>query len=87
MISYSVEESWDTADWVPTYGEIKASTGTVPTYSTTVTNQYRGGMGGPELPSTGNMARMLYILCGGGLMLTSLVIGILLRRRRERRMK
>ena len=85
VITYTVRESWETPDWVPYYGEVTTSGGDPPTYSTTITNQYRWGMGGPELPSTGTSARMMYTLCGCGIMLGSLVYGIVSRRRRERR--
>ena len=85
VISYSVEERMSNQDWVAYYGAVISDGNSIPTYSTTITNRYRFGMGGPMLPSTGTPARMLYILCGGGMMLTSLVYGILSRRKRERR--
>lgn len=85
VISYTIEENWTNDRWVPSYGTIEVSGGTVPTYSTTVTNTYRAG--GPILPSTGTAARMLYMLCGAGIMLASLGYGSLSRRRRERRRK
>ena len=87
VIAYSVLESWDNGDWIPAYGPVNASGSAPPTYTTTVTNQYRWGLGGPQLPSTGSMARTLYILCGGSIMLATLVYGIASRRKRERRMK
>ena len=87
VIAYTVEEIWDNDEWSASYGEVKVSAGSTPTYSTTVTNRNKLGMGGPELPSTGSMARMLYVLCGGGIMLASLVYGIGTRRTRERRKK
>jgi hypothetical protein len=65
---------------------VMVSGGKVPTYSTTVTNVYRWGHG-VQLPSTGSPARMLYILCGSGIMLFSLVYGFVSRRKRERRTK
>ena len=85
MIAYTVQENWDNSDWIPVYGAVISSGSSPPTYSTTVTNRYRWGIGGPQLPSTGSPARMLYILCGSGMMLTTLVYGIVLRRKRERR--
>lgn len=85
VIEYSIVESWDTDDWIPEYGEVITSGGTIPTYDTTITNKYRKGMGGPELPSTGTAARLLYILCGSSILLATLVYGIGLRRKRERR--
>ena len=86
-ITYTVEEIWNNADWLPSYGPVTSSGTSTPTYSTTVTNRYRWGMGGPELPSTGTAARLMYLLCGGSIMLTSLAYGIGSRRKRERRMK
>ena len=86
MIVYTIEESWNSLDWLPEYGPVVTSGGSTPTYSTTVTNVYRWGHG-VELPSTGTHARMLYMLCGGGLMLLTLVYGTVSRRKRERRMK
>ena len=83
VIHYTVEENWEQPRWVTSYGEIKSSNGSPPTYSTVITNTYYAG--GPELPSTGSMAREMYVLCGYGLMLGSLVYGIGSRRKRERR--
>lgn len=84
-IVYSIEESWITDNWVPHYGQMLAIGGQNPTYATTVTNVYR--VSGPILPSTGSAARMHYILCGLGIMLSSLVYGLICRRMRERRRK
>ena len=67
------------------YGEVKASNAKVPTYSTNINNQYILGFGGPILPSTGSAVRMMYVFIGGGLMLLSVIWGIVLRCRRERR--
>lgn len=83
VIVYTVDEVWEKAKWSTTYGEIKSSGGDPPTYSTVITNTYHPG--GPELPSTGSPARLMYVLCGTGIMLGSLVYGIGLRRKRERR--
>ncbi|MBQ4076850.1 MAG: Cna B-type domain-containing protein [Mailhella sp.] len=85
LIDYRVEETPISDKWMVEYGEIVSSGTSPPAYSTTVTNTYVTG--GPELPSTGTSARLMYVLCGGSMMLTSLVYGILLRRKRERRMK
>lgn len=87
VISYSVEEVWSSPDWVAYYGSVSVSGSGTPQYSTSITNRYRWGMGGPELPSTGSNARLMYVLCGGGIMTASLVYGILSRRKRERRRK
>ena len=84
-IRYSVTENWDTIDWIPSYGEITSSGGSLPAYYQTVTNTYRTG--GPELPSTGSTARRDYILCGYGIIAGTLVYAIGSRRKRERRMK
>ncbi len=85
VISYTVQEVWQRDNWAVSYGEIIISDGSPPTYSTTITNtRYNGG---PQLPSTGSAARLMYVLCGGSMMLVSLVYGIRLRRRRERRQK
>jgi len=83
VIVYTVDEIWEKEKWATTYGEILTSGGSPPTYSTTITNTYHPG--GPELPSTGSAAHLMYVLCGLGIMLGSLVWGIGLRRRRERR--
>ena len=87
VITYTVEEVWSDPDWIPHYGSVVASNGTPPTYSASVTNRYRPGMGGPELPSTGSAARLMYILCGSLILFGSLVYGFASRRKRERRMK
>ena len=86
VIAYSVEERWQTEDWIPYYGDILVADGDPPTYSTTITNVYRRGTGA-QLPSTGSSARMMYMLCGVSIMLSSLVYGIGSRRKRERRME
>ncbi len=85
VIRYSVEEVWQKSMWTSHYGPIQVSDGAPPTYSTTITNTYHPG--GPELPSTGSPARLMYILCGSGILLGSLVYGIGTRRKRERRME
>lgn len=84
VITYTVEESWNSADWTASYGPVVTVDGDPPTYTTTVTNTYHHGV---ELPSTGSAARLLYILCGSGIMLASLVWGCVLRCKRERRVK
>ena len=85
VIQYTVTEVWWKEYWTTTYGEITASDGSIPTYSAVITNTYRPG--GPMLPSTGSAARLMYILCGLGIMLGSLVYGIISRRKRERRVE
>ena len=85
VIVYTVDEVWQKDNWVVTYGEIVTNEGTPPNYSTTITNTYYHG--GPQLPSTGSAARLMYVLCGSSLMLAPLVYGIRLRRNQERRRK
>ena len=85
VIQYSVEEIWAKERWSTNYGEIIATGNSPPIYSTTITNVYHPG--GPELPATGSPARLLYVLCGSGIMLGALVYGIGSRRKRERRFK
>lgn len=85
VIQYAVEELWEKEKWMTSYGEILASGGSPPEYSVVITNTYHAG--GPELPSTGSPARLMYVLCGTCIMLGSLVYGIGSRRKRERRMK
>ena len=83
VIQYTVEEIWDKPRWTTEYGQIETSGGDPPTYSIVITNTYHTG--GPELPSTGSAARLLYVLCGSSIMLGTLVYGIGSRRKRERR--
>ena len=86
VIVYTVEESWQTDFWLADYGPIVVNSGSPPTYSTDITNTHISA-GGPELPTTGSAARMLFVLCGASIMLASLVYGFASRRKRERRMK
>jgi len=83
VIQYTVDEIWEKLHWSTSYGEIQSSGGSPPTYSVVITNTYHPG--GPMLPSTGSAARLIYMLCGSGIMLGSLVYGIGSRRKRERR--
>ena len=85
VIQYTVDEVWVKEKWSTSYGDIQVSSGSPPDYSTTITNTYHPG--GPELPSTGTSARLMYTLCGFAIMLGSLVYGIGSRRKRERRIK
>ncbi len=83
VIVYTVDEVWEKERWSTSYGPILSSGGSPATYSTSITNRYYAG--GPELPSTGSAARLMYVLCGSAIMLGSLVYGIGSRRKRERR--
>lgn len=85
VIVYSVEESWNTEDWIATYGDVITIDGDVPTYEVSVTNTYRWGHG-YELPSTGGYGYVPMILCGAILAVGSLVYGYVFRRKRERRL-
>jgi len=85
VIVYTVDEVWTREKWSTVCGEMQTAPGSPPTYSVVITNTYHPG--GPELPSTGSPARLLYMLCGSGIMLGSLVYGIGSRRKRERRME
>lgn len=85
VIQYTALEVWNKVGWTAEYGEIITSNGSPPTYSVTITNTYHPY--GPQLPSTGTAARMLYELSGLGIMLGSLVYGFGSRRKRERRTK
>ena len=83
VIQYTVDEVWEKEKWSTTYGEVQASDGSPPTYSIIITNTYHPG--GPELPSTGSPARLMYVLCGSAIILGTLAYGIGSRRKRERR--
>ncbi len=85
VIQYTVEEIWEKPRWTTEYGQVETSGEDPPTYSVVITNTYHAG--GPELPTTGSAARLLYALCGSGIMLGTLVYGIGSRRKRERRME
>lgn len=85
VIQYTVEETWEKDRWTTVHGQIQSTDGSPPTYSTVITNTYHPG--GPQLPSTGSAARLMYVLCGAAIMLASLVYGIKSRRKRERRME
>ena len=84
VIVYSVVETWDNDDWEPIYGEVIASADAIPTYQTTVTNNYRYGHG-YELPSTGGFGSEVWVLSGMGLMAFSLVSGYILHFKGRRR--
>ena len=85
VIQYTVDEVWEKEKWSTTCGEVQVGDGSPPTYSIIITNTYHPG--GPELPSTGSPARLMYVLCGSAIILGTLVYGIGSRRKRERRMK
>ena len=79
-IAYTVVESWETKDWIPIYGEVKAGNGNIPTYETIVTNRYRW-IDAFELPSTGGIGHPIFVLSGLILISAPLVYGLSLRRR------
>ena len=82
-ISYTVVESWDTSDWIPVYGPVTSTGGSIPTYETTVINTYRW-TGSFELPSTGGIGYPILMLCGLPLVAAPLVYGLSLRRRHRK---
>jgi len=84
VITYTVEESWNTKDWLAKYGEVITVDGDPPTYETTVMNIYRWGRG-YELPATGRRGPGVWILSGLVMAIGSLVYGCIWRRKRERR--
>ncbi len=85
VITYTVEEVWDNENWDHYYGEmITVGSGDNVTYETTITNRYRWG-NGIELPSVGGHGRLPWILCGLTMMFGSLIYGLVLKRKEERR--
>ena len=82
-INYTVVESWDTSDWIPVYGPVTSTGGSIPTYETMVINTYRW-TGSFELPSTGGIGYPILILCGLPLVAAPLVYGLSLRRRHRK---
>jgi hypothetical protein len=85
VITYTVEEIWDNENWEHLYGEIiTVGSGDNVSYETTITNVYRWGHG-VELPSVGGYGRLPWILCGLTLMFGSLIYGLVLRRKEEKR--
>lgn len=80
VISYTVQESWKTQDWVASYGKVVVVDGTIPTYETVVTNVYQW-LSGAELPATGGMGYHINLLIGLVLILMPFIYGFGLRRR------
>ena len=85
-IVYTVVETWETEDWIPSYGPVVSTSADVPTYETIVTNHYRWGQV-TILPSTGGIGTSIYILFGLVLVISPFVYGLSLRRRYGRRFK
>ncbi|MBR3785961.1 MAG: Cna B-type domain-containing protein [Firmicutes bacterium] len=77
VIAYTVEESWNTQDWIPSYGEVKIIPGNPDTYEVTVINDYRWGFV-HELPATGGTGTYLYTI-GGLIMILFAGFGLLYR--------
>ena len=82
VIRYTVEESWDTYDWTPTYGPIVTIGGTPNRYETGITNTYRWGYD-YELPATGGEGNFMYT--AGGLVCLGIAAGVLMYKRKKRR--
>ena len=80
VIVYTIEESWTTSDWIPTYGQVITHSGQTPTYSSTITNTYRWGHE-YDLPDTGGYGTFMYI--SGGLLLILSAIFLLYKKRRK----
>lgn len=81
IISYTIEESWETNDWLPEYGEIITVNGKNVTYETTLTNIYKWG-NGYELPSTGGNGPIIWVSMGLSLMLISMIGFVLILKRK-----
>ncbi|MEE1281461.1 MAG: Cna B-type domain-containing protein [Acutalibacteraceae bacterium] len=84
IITYSVEESYDIDNWIPSYSDVKKIEGEIPSYEVTVTNTYRWGRG-YELPATGSYGRVIWILSGAFIAIASLVCGYISRHKRTRK--
>ena len=82
VIRYTVEESWENYDWIPTYGPIVTVGGSPNRYETTITNTYRWGYD-YELPATGGNGNTLYT--AGGLACLGIAASILMYKRKKRR--
>lgn len=82
-IIYTVKEVQVRDQWIVSYSDVTATGTSPPNYAVTVINTYR--IGGPVLPSTGSPARLVYMLCGSAMMLSSLVCIIAVKRKRGRR--
>jgi len=83
IITYSVQEQWNHPGWEIVYGSMQFSPGNPGSYTTTIVNRNLAGFG-VEMPATGAYGPTPWILCGLALMLSSLVLGFILWRRRER---
>lgn len=86
IIVYTVVESWENSDWIPSYGAISVIAGDVPTYTTTITNTYRWN-DAFVLPSTGGTGRFIHILCGLIFVTGPFIFSIVMMRKRGRRSK
>ena len=84
VIHYTVVETWETDTWRPSYGPVNTVAGKPPTYTTYVTNIH-ASEGGPMLPGTGSAARMIFVLCGAGILLAALVYALISKHNRGRR--
>ena len=82
VIRYTIEETWETYDWTPTYGPIVTIEGTPNQYETAITNTYRWGFD-YELPATGGKGTTLYT--AGGLGCLGIATGVLVYKRKKRR--
>ena len=83
VINYTVREVVPNDQWAVSYGDVIATGSSPPQYSIALTNTYRTG--GPILPSTGSPARLIYMLCGAGIIACTLIYGLWYSLYRERR--
>ena len=84
VIVYTVEEATKFDIWRPTYGPVTTLSGNPPTYGTHITNVHASA-GGPMLPGTGSAARMIFVLCGAGILLATLVYALISKHNRGMR--
>lgn len=85
-IVYTVKEVFDVEGWKTTVGDMIFMQGSPGYYTTVIINRNLAGYG-VELPSTGGIGTIIYILCGVVLVLAPFVYILSLRRKCERRSK
>jgi hypothetical protein len=83
VIVYTIEESWETDDWLPSYGEVTVIPGNPNKYETTLTNVYRFGRG-YLLPETGGCGAEPFIYGGISLMAIAIIFGFVSRVKKKK---
>ncbi len=83
IIVYTIEESWETDDWLPSYGEVTVIPGNPNKYETTLTNVYRFGRG-YLLPETGGCGAEPFIYGGISLMAIAIIFGFVSRVKKKK---